>query len=243
MVKYYSLIIAEIRGFDIIYLHRNATNGETGNYFQQINEKFSAIVYTFLIWIFPTLNTCIFTLIPQHDVIKMPEYWYELVFIFISGYLLIGTLSMIFHGSLLMNVDYVKSFKAFWILFLSSSIAFALCYVLAYILWVYVLKYHHPLPFGGYICAILSVIALWVSLWFHYPLEWRNNYQFRKRLKNYILLGVMPIFTSFIYNAISFLFSVVSVHFQWILAFPLPIVQHVLMKINVKVENDINVLR
>ena len=192
-------------------------------------------LYGFVVWAFATLFTgSSMLLIPQHNVIKMPEYWYEILFSFNFGYVLISVLSAIFQWSTVINVNYIKSVNAFWILLFSSGSACTVTYLFIYVMWVHILEYQHPIQFVGYICGIISQIALYAAVWFYYLLDWRSNDECRKRLRFYLFYNAICVSVSAVNSVINSLFTVIPTHLQWMLAFILPIIRHIIAYVRIK---------
>ena len=93
-------------------------------------------------------TTSLLTLIPLHNLITHPQYWYEVIFpsgIFISTFSAFILLSC----SYWMNVDFIRKKKHYFNLFFTLLASVSFCALLSYFIWTYILKYRYPMPFHG----------------------------------------------------------------------------------------------
>ena len=109
-------------------------------------------LYGIIILIACILYTSFLTLIPRHNSILYPDYWYETIFLFgavsiRNSALLIIELYIFTNAKTLVSVSLVFiSFLGIWLLF---SIPYCVCYLI----WSHYYDYYHPMPFIGAICS------------------------------------------------------------------------------------------
>ena len=118
------------------------------------------------------LSTCIFmvsfiTLIPRHNSIVEPSYWFEIILPQSVG-LLLKTTMMILSCSILTETNSFVSARFFLKIYLSIFLVWALCYFICNSFWTIFLKHNHPMPLVGLICyypiQIGSILFLLVLL-------------------------------------------------------------------------------
>ena len=128
------------------------------------------------------------TLIPRHNSIVEPIYWFEIILP--AGFGIICTTAvLVLEMSILMQREtmisiwlYLKAISAY---FLSWLITFCS----SYILWTAILNYNHPMPFVGFICyltsSIVGVIAtvMLVTSGFFEQQEFKRKLLFRYQLR------------------------------------------------------------
>ena len=143
------------------------------------------LYYTFGPIIIGFAATTPYSLIPAHDLIQYPEYWYEILFhgpyITFFGY----AYRCLFQG-LFMNIQYLKTNR---VIFLQSIIGFAemFTYLLfTYYIWTRILSYQYPMPFLGLTTVYVNSIFYFIEIWALFPKEWRQNSGFKRRMKNFI---------------------------------------------------------
>ena len=67
------------------------------------------------------ISSSVFTIIPQHDVIKYPEYWYESIFTNIFGMYITFITMKILDGEMILGYPHLKSFRLMIILLLTTA--------------------------------------------------------------------------------------------------------------------------
>jgi hypothetical protein len=170
-------------------------------------------------------------LVPKHNVITFPEYWYELPISFIIENFFGKSLLVVFSSSILFNTSYTLSWKAFWYIFVCISLSYMCPYVLINVIWIYGGKYSPPVPFVGYICGVFGYLGSCVSLYTVFPLSWHKDEKTKKRLKALLTLVMLFGLTSVEYLIISFILSAIPRTYQWILAIFFPLTKHATEKV------------
>ena len=125
--------------------------------------------------------TSLLLLIPQHNAIEQPKFWYEVILIFMLGFpfhLVFSTLQICV---IVFKIPSLVSFQTILRLFFSCLLGFVVPYCTCYFIWTLCLGYNHPLPFIGF-----SVYPLWIifmgRLWFEFPVTFRSH-RYRKKGK------------------------------------------------------------
>ena len=118
----------------------------------------STISYRSGLHVFTILFGCglamsIETLIPRHNSIQEPIYWFEIIFPFGFG-TIFSISSIMIDLSILMEketmISIVLYLKVIVVYLLSWIVAFCSCYIL----WTIILGYNHPMPQVGILCYL-----------------------------------------------------------------------------------------
>ena len=119
-------------------------------------------LHVFTILINCGLAMSILALIPRHNSVENPTYWFEIILpagfeIFFSATILILDLSILMDRETMISPwMYLKVISTY---LLSWIIPFCSCYFL----WTAILHYNHPMPFVGLICKLSSSIVAIVT--------------------------------------------------------------------------------
>ena len=97
-------------------------------------------------------------LIPQHDAIKYPEYWYELLMTFSLTYPIQWTLCAIIDNHFLLHIKRLASPKAIVVLAFTTALTFSLIYCGLYGFWTYYLGYNFPMPLACWISLLIPIL-------------------------------------------------------------------------------------
>ena len=110
-------------------------------------------------------------LIPQHNILELPEYWYE--FMLIYAFVGMGCFSSIcmFTCIYWMNTDVVKNWTSFFIMYVAVVICLLPTHSLYYLIWVYAWGYSVPMPFTMYGVASVVIPLVLTTLWFRYNIS------------------------------------------------------------------------
>ena len=133
------------------------------------------------------LSTILFTIIPVHDLVQHPEYWYEIIFHGMIGHTLIS-IGFCYPASWLMNISQMRKPRTLAVVFMFSQLAGTAWIVLSYFIWTHILLFEYPVPFCGYIAYSIDVIVPILVIFFGYPKRWRRNKIFKKRMKFALIL-------------------------------------------------------
>ena len=173
----------------------------------------------------PVTSTFLYTLVPIHNVLQFPEYWFELPLQAMFGLGPIWCFYIIYLCSSYMNVRCIKTIRHFVQMWLISGVAVFSCILISYMVWVHILNYHYPVPLTGYLIVLCLIISGMLVLWNIFPIKWRMNEQFRKRLRNFIYVFIYQQFTTIEYGIATSVLHGVPKDYQWIAAAFLPLVR------------------
>ena len=183
-------------------------------------------IYSILIPIFSIALSTIVTVIPQHNVILSPEYWYESIVVTFLGYFVVATAKTQLECSILMKSSWILTWRTFFILFFWASLGYLVPYIFIHLIWVYAMEYSNPMPFVGQICAMISYVPALIALWFQFPANLRlDDQKYRSRLIAYMTLFPLNILLALGYSQVSSLFFRVPAHLQWTISPFLPVVK------------------
>lgn len=141
--------------------------------------------------LFSALGVCIllcspFVLIPQHDAIRYPEYWYEILMTFSLTYPIQWTLLAMLDNHFLLKIEALKSFNVGFAMVFSPILIFALIYCSLYIYWTYKLDYNFPMPLGNLISLQLFFPFIMTFL-YQVPKTLRTEKNSWRRLAYFVL--------------------------------------------------------
>ena len=100
----------------------------------------------------------IVTLIPIHDVINNPQYWYEPI-LQTSAASIIWSSYFILNTSRWMNIDRIKKLRHFASVLLNIILTIVFSYAFAYVIWTYGLKFQWPIPHCGILFFTITLIT------------------------------------------------------------------------------------
>ena len=153
-------------------------------------DKISVIIiwYSFAGIILGIIFTSTVTLLPQHNVIENPEYWYESIVAPATGFPAAAAGYISYNYFYCLNMSVEKPWRMVLSIFLVGMLTSVVLSCISYLVWSRYLLYPYPMPFQGYVVANVSWSAMLVTSWFMFPLKWRQNMGTRKRLRYCILL-------------------------------------------------------
>ena len=166
-----------------------------------------------------------YTLIPVHNLILKPQYWYELPIQLTFGFLPIMSAYSMYSCSYFMNIKYIKSARhaiSIWIVMVVMTF---LLFGILYLSWVHLLHYQFPVPLTGYMYLLCSIITVLLALWYRFPREWRNNDRFVKRLRYFMIVFFLGQLVYLEYAILTKLLLTLPKDYQWILALFLPFIR------------------
>ena len=201
--------------------------------FQMILMNYSQIPFKYILYGFANvivslLVVSILTLIPLHNIITSPEYWYETMLQTLAS-CLIWVSYFVLNTSSWMNIKRIKEFRHCASLLLNIILTFVFSYSFLFVLWTYGLMYQWPLPYSGFVCFSITLVTGYISIWFRFDLKWRKNKLFRWRLKFFLLaLAFSDAVGNLIYSKIIMkMFLIFPQQYQWSISIILPIVREI----------------
>ena len=159
---------------------------------------------SYIFFIMATIVVCpaapfAYTLIPAHNVILFPKYWYEYSIQGSTWAILLG-LTLTHGAGCRMNIVYIHSPHHYLRSVIAGTVtANSIACIFIYI-WTQVLHFHLPVPFIAYVAAYSTLCACYAAIWFSFPIDWRNDKRFRRRLKFWICQILFDMFIVIFYN-------------------------------------------
>ena len=183
------------------------------------------IVYIIFAVLVPVVSSMVYTLIPVHNLFESPTHWYEFP-LQVLGALVPSWVGMIlFKCSFYMDVKYIRDMKHFLVMYFVVGSVLMATYLMEYIIWTLYLDYPYPVPFNGYVIAVVLWTTFNISLWFQFPRGWRKNGPFRKRLMHSIVAITLNQAVIFEYAVITIVMCTMPKNYQWIIAVFLPFIR------------------
>lgn len=167
-----------------------------------------------------------FSLIPVHNVIETPAYWYEYMLQTIPYMIQLASF-ILFNCSFWMNNNYIKEGRHFLFMIFIGLIVMCISFPGTYIIWSKVLHFQHPIPFYGYIVCYIEISFNYIILWYRFPHEWRKDEAFRKRLKCFLIAITFNQLLMLPYSVIAKILLVFPKKYQWIICIFLPLVKEI----------------
>ena len=162
-------------------------------------------------------------LIPVHNILEQPYYWYEAMILGPFTFALTFTAITILDCSSLINIDYIRTLKHFltfyfWTVLIGITLRTSIWFI-----WTTILSYRHPMPFhtpvSGYITMFLSQILLWLQ----FPRQWRRDKGLQRRFGFYLLSFLTSLLIPIVYVIYTKMFISAPKTYQWILGLLLPL--------------------
>ena len=184
-------------------------------------------IHIFSIFFACGLAMSILTLIPRHNSILEPEYWFETTIpmgfasiliqaeFFLELYVLIGkdsTITMKLYAKTLL-VSFLAGIGSFTIFFM---------------IWTTILEYNHPMPFVGLICFFLNRVALVLSLHALLRSDSMKGVESHKKVTSFMIFELRMIMTIFMTSLLSNIFRLLqNTDAQVVLALLVPLAKRV----------------
>ena len=170
-------------------------------------------------------STGIYSLIPLHNLFENPQYWYEFPLQVIFALFSNWAAMVILRCKYYMNTNYIYTYKTFFIMWIIAGSILFLVYATSYLIWTMGLKYQYPVPLNGYMTAALGMISFYLILWHRFPLKWRKNKKFKKRLISFLIAMTLNQAVVFEFVGVTKLLVLFYGDYQWIIAIFLPLIR------------------
>ena len=164
-------------------------------------------------------------ILPQHNVILEPGYWWECLAIQ-CNLVWINTSAMFFMSTanIFINLEGVYTFKHYLITWVVSVIFYSISWTLTYAIWTPLLGFRYPIPFVGVVNAVLGLSSQVCATWFLFPKAIMTD-SIKRRVNFLIVTFFFVINVTLVYLALWWLFSNVSLDYQWSVVLILPAVR------------------
>jgi hypothetical protein len=183
-------------------------------------------IYVLLVIAVTVLSSCFLTVMPQHNVIKQPEYWYELILVYVFGWWSFSIINRVLESEMVLGYTWENKLEVMLDLFLTCAIAQAILIILLSLIWSQGLGFNCPVPFIGYSGYIVYPISC-ARFWYKFLLDQRTDPDFRNRLKSYFYYIGWIFFISAQTQILIKIFDTVNFDLQWALAFLVPLVKEI----------------
>ena len=179
-------------------------------------------ITSFMAIVISILAISFYTLIAVSNVIEYPEKWFQYPLQCLFSLWPIYAGHILFDSIYFLNVDIIRSLRAFGYLYIATVFASCLLFSFGYIIWTTVCGLRYPIPLIGYINFFTCTATCLTSIWFQFPIAWRKNEEFRKRLRwNVLAIGTMNLSIAE-YIGMSIALVSINKEYQWIIAVFLP---------------------
>ena len=188
------------------------------------------VLYIILVLLASILFPLPIILIPQHNHIENPEYWYETIIITCLSGILTLSLETLIYIKYYFELPSMLSFGIFLQLYFVTAMVYMLTSSLTYLFWTMCLGYNAPMPFIIYLFILLPImfIAQYVTLFILVSRNELLSSDIKKRIMQFMIFQVLFCFVLDLqYQGLSFLLTVLPFELQWILAFLLPFIREV----------------
>ena len=160
-------------------------------------------------------------ILPQHNVITSPQYWYEGVITGCLSFSLTLTLDTLIVLRFYLKIGYMISILLFLYIYIAAAIAAIIPYILSYLIWSTILGFYPPMPFI-LLLGYIQFLVQYLTLYFLIPKHLATEKDFQKKVLAFIFSRFIVMFVDIQYKMCTFLFTSLSLKLQWILAFLLP---------------------
>ena len=180
------------------------------------------------------LSTLFITLVPVHNLIKDPNYWFELplqatfaVIPFVAANTLIRSASYT-------NMESIKTHRNFQKLIIVCFFTAFSWQAIGYSIWTQIYNIRYPIPLNGYVGFIFSLLLQFLTIWFIFPAQLRKNDKFRQRLKSALIIVALNNLVFVPYAGLNKMLLCFPKQYQWIISILLPLVRHFNIWLSIK---------
>ena len=170
------------------------------------------------------LITSILTLIPRHNSVLYPIYWYEVAIMYILVVAANTTFTHILELYIYLNVTELACIKMGLGYFMKALLVVGIPYLSIYLIWTIILGNSYPMPFFVMATFMTSWVFYFVLIWIAIPSDLRKEKVVRMKIKAYFLYQCMWIVIQFQLTALTQIFQMLSAGLrpQWIMALLIP---------------------
>ena len=191
-------------------------------------------LYLFIIIVSSTLLSMPITLIPLHNSIEFPEFWWEIIIPFSLGSGVFVAVNLVLECQMIFNFECFKSLKVVLRLYLFNLLALIITVCMCYTIWTASLGYNHPIPYLGVILFIVTNITICISIWFQFPYQLRSQKDVRNRIVAYFLFRLWLRFYGIQTLAFKKIILMIPLDMQWTVAIILPILRELNLGVTIK---------
>ena len=176
-------------------------------------------------------STCTVTIIPVHDILEYPEFWWESIFLgTVPVILLAATVPFAMCVYVVFGEEFFNSKLHPLLYFTASYLGWNICSFCIYIWWTEHIGYNFPMP--GYIVysGAIGIVSMYMAFWFGFAGELRSQEEVRTRLTSFIIFLAITLTIPYQQALLDHLFTALKhyedengIQVQWLIAFVIPI--------------------
>ena len=111
---------------------------------------------------------CVIVVIPWHNALLVPDYWYEFMIQMMFTMLPTWAGTVILQSGFWGNFKSLQTWPSYIFLWCFMIVMYAILTCSYYILWTQHYDYYTPMPFAGYACGLSSGICAYIVLYWRY---------------------------------------------------------------------------
>ena len=177
--------------------------------------RYHHVLYGLISIVASNLLCGVITVIPMHNLILNPLYWYETPIQVSVGYFLSYAAYMILNCSYWMNTDEIKTAKKFGTFYVFILLLVWPIVIIGRLVWSDYLELRYPIPFIGMIVVYLVIPISFIGLWYLFPKNWRKNNEIWKRFIFFAWAILANLFITLLYSFYQKAFTSVPEKWQW----------------------------
>ena len=201
-----------------IAIHQNSLTSK--NIVEVIDQNCFRFVWVVFLCVLSFLSL---TLIPYHNVILCPFYWYESIFMHVLGGIPSCFGLIVVQVKMMMEYQEITRPTIFFKFFLPLAVIHTLAHGLVHLVWSFGLGYNDPIPFSLGIDFYVTVLAAWVIIWYLFPQDIRSKSTFPDRFRAYVYYmlwaTILPLQISIIFESVKEFCNFINYDAHWIIAF------------------------
>ena len=182
-------------------------------------------VYLIAILVLCVLLSSPILLLPQHDAIRHPEYWYESMLVGVLSIDVTITLETLVIVWGYLKIDSMISFPVFMKLYAPLVFLWIVIFCSVNMAWTVGTGNNSPVPFS-LLLGIVPWFFQYVLLYFLIPKHVMNE-DIKKKYRAFLISRAWALFFEQQLRGLSFLFTIIPPDIQWILAFLIPSIREI----------------
>ena len=196
-------------------------------------EWVECLAYFFGIVVIGFSSTLALSLIPAHDLVQFPKFWYEAIFhaTFPTAF---STLYQCVFSALILNLNYLVRKETILFVGLINIGTQLFLILLLYFIWTQIFGYQFPIPFLGFNISLIFLFLQPLVIWVRLPLEWRQKKNFKKKVMVSFSLNFLVIIIILLYQMILIKIQMAEDHNQPFVALALPVMREVSIWLGIK---------
>ena len=195
---------------------------------RKIDHHFSYLdgLYGLLDLIIITASSFTVTLLPMHNAITTPEFWYEIIFSS-SSFAFFFPASCGIGANTALNPFKKRLWMVIIDLFIVYMVSFALGFSLIHLLWSVIHGYFEPFPWRFALLTYPVNMVVLTRIWTLIPKEKRRDPVFRQKCLMYILYICWIQFISIQLWGMMLALAMVSPDIQWLIGMSVPLTKEI----------------